>query len=189
MKIAGERVVLRPIQPSDFPHIVAWTNNEQVGHFAEDDGYPEDLAQCEEWYKQLLANRHNQVFIITIEDGRPIGDIEFDHITWRSGDAEIRIRIGEPQFWNQGYGTDAVRALIRYGFEQLNLQRVYLRVSRRNARAIRCYEKAHFRKEGKLLRKVGDGNSREVVYLMRILRNEYLQKYKGSGGQTDQAAG
>ncbi len=186
MKLTGDKVILRPVQPSDFPHIVAWTNNEQVGHFAEDDGYPEDLQQCEEWYKRLLANRHNQVFVITIDNDHPIGDIEFDHITWRSGDAEMRIRIGEPEFWGKGYGTDSVRTLVRYGFEQINLQRVYLRVSRSNARAVRCYEKSHFRKEGKLMRTVGDSESPQVVYLMRILRDEYLRKYRK---QTDELVG
>ena len=110
MILSGERVVLRPVQPADFPYVVEWTKNEQVGHFAADDGYPESIAECEQWYKKLLANRHNQVFIIQAEDGHPIGDVEFDQITWRSGDAELRIRIGDPRYWNRGYGTETVRA-------------------------------------------------------------------------------
>lgn len=174
MEITGERVTLRSVLPSDFAHIVTWTTDEQVGHFAEDDGYPETLEQCEEWYQQLLSNRYNQVFIILLND-HPIGDIELDHIAWRSGDAELRIRIGLPEHWGKGLGTDAVRTLLNYAFDDLNLKRIYLRVAKKNPRAIRCYQKVGFKKEGKLVRTLA-GKPNEVIYLMRILRHEYLYK-------------
>lgn len=172
MKITGERVILRSVQASDFAYIVAWTNNKQVGHFAEDDGYPETLEQCENWYRRLLSDRYNQVFVITLDD-QPIGDIELDHIAWRSGEAEMRIRIGVPEYWSQGYGTDAVKTLLHYAFVSMQLKRIYLRVSKNNPRAIRCYQKAGFKKEGKLVRTI-TGEHEETIYLMRILRSEYL---------------
>jgi len=100
-----------------------------------------------------------------------IGDVELDHIAWRSGDAELRIRIGEPQWRGRGFGTEAVRLLLAYAFGALRLNRVYLRVLSYNAPAIACYRKAGFKAEGVVTRRV-DGDLREIV-LMRILRDEF----------------
>ena len=55
-----------------------------------------------------------------------IGDIELDHIAWRSGEAELRVRIGEPSLRGKGLGTEAVRLMLAYAFERLNLTRVYV---------------------------------------------------------------
>ncbi len=67
--------------------------------------------------------------------------------------------------------------LINYSFSKMALQRVYLRVYASNQRAIRCYEKAGFRKEGRLKRRSQSG-SLEEIFLMRILRNEYLMQHE-----------
>jgi RimJ/RimL family protein N-acetyltransferase len=58
--------------------------------------------------------------------------------------------IGEKEYWDQGYGTDAIETLLRYVFEELNMNRVYLIADERNTRAIHCYEKIGFRREGLL---------------------------------------
>ena len=102
-------------------------------------------------------------------DNQVIGDIELDHIAWRSGDAELRIRIGRKDLWNQGLGTDAVETILGYAFQRLNLNRIYLRVYAHNKRAIRCYTKSGFRKEGRLNTRFGK------ILLMRITVSEYLE--------------
>ncbi len=174
MKIEGERIILRPIMPSDFPEIVKWTKDPEVGHYMEDDGYPETLADCREWYEKQRSNRHIRRLVITTRNGVPIGDIELDHIAWRSGDAELRIRIGEGDYRGKGYGLESVTALLCYAFGEMKLSRVYLRVASTNRPAIRCYEKAGFKKEGKLIRTRSSEELREI-YLMRILRDEFYE--------------
>jgi RimJ/RimL family protein N-acetyltransferase len=57
----------------------------------------------------------------------------------------------------------------------MSLSRVYLRVFSSNLRAVRCYEKAGFRKEGRLKRRSQSGQLEEIL-LMRILREEYLRR-------------
>ncbi|NLA57917.1 MAG: GNAT family N-acetyltransferase, partial [Firmicutes bacterium] len=172
--IEGERIILRPVLPSDFPEIVKWTKDPEVGHFMEDDGYPEILADCQEWYRKQCSNRHIRRLVITTRNGVPIGDIELDHIAWRSGDAELRIRIGNANYRGKGYGTESITTLLGYAFGEMKLSRVYLRVASTNQAAIRCYEKAGFRKEGKLIRTRSSQELREI-YLMRILRDEFYK--------------
>lgn len=176
MVISGEKVRLRAITAADFPRIVAWSNDEEVSHFLEGD-YPLCLEDCPSWLQKAKSDRHNKRFAIVIKDDNEfIGDIELDHITWRSGDAELRIRIGEKMRWDQGYGTDAVRALLEHSFMQMNLSRIYLRVFTSNLRALRCYQKAGFKKEGRLVRRSPSGEPREII-LMRVLKQEFMRQY------------
>jgi len=186
MIIPGEKVLLRPIQPSDFPQLVSWSNDPELSAYIEGD-YPNTLEACPEWYQNGKANRHSQRYAIVIAaDDRLIGDIELDHIAWRSGDAELRIRIGEKEYWDQGYGTDAVMSLAGDAFTRMNLSRIYLRVFSFNERAIRCYEKCGFRKEGRMRREAPDG-SRAWVYLMRLLKHEFEVVADSSRGSAKSA--
>jgi RimJ/RimL family protein N-acetyltransferase len=172
--ISGEKVQLRPVVPSDFPRIVTWGRDSEVTRFLDAD-YPMSLEECPAWLQEAESSRHTQLFAIVTQNGELIGDIELDHITWRSGDAELRIRIGERHLWDRGYGTDAVITLLDHAFSNMTLSRVYLRVFSANGRAVRCYEKAGFRKEGRLRRRARDGHEKEIL-LMRILRDEYLHQ-------------
>ncbi len=73
---------------------------------------------------------------------------------------------GDKDDWGQGYGSDAVRTMLRVAFGEMNLHRVFLRVHADNARGINCYKNVSFQKEGTLRESV----FREGTYLdMRIM--------------------
>jgi RimJ/RimL family protein N-acetyltransferase len=175
----GDLVVLRPLERGDFPAVVRWSEDPAVSSLV-DGGVPESLEECEEWYRRARSDRYHQIMAIVTKSGHLIGDLELNHITWRNGHAEMRIRIGEKDYWDQGLGTDAVLTLLRYVFVHLRLNRLYLRVYRHNRRAIACYLKCGFRKEGFLRRTSETGESKEIV-LMRILREEYLSSQAHPG--------
>ena len=110
----------------------------------------------------------------TLADDRLIGFIAFDGINWQHGDTFVAIGIGDPAYRGNGYGTDAMRVMLRYGFMELNLARVQLNTFSYNERAIKSYLKAGFsiegRQRGMLLR---DGGRWDFIY-MSVLRNEWL---------------
>ncbi|MGE5553170.1 MAG: GNAT family N-acetyltransferase [Betaproteobacteria bacterium] len=182
----GDLVVLRPLERGDFPAVVRWSNDPEVSRLV-DGGVPESMEECEEWYQKAKSDRYHQIMAIVTKDGRLIGDIELNHITWRNGHAEMRIRIGEKEYWNRGYGTDAVLTLMQYVFTHLHLSRLYLRVYRHNQRAIACYLKCGFKKEGVLRRSSEAGDWKEII-LMRVLREEY-ERCQGRPVQGVQRAG
>lgn len=173
VNIEGDKVCIRPIEPGDLPAILKWNNDAEVGEFLDGES-PRTLEKCREWFSRNSANRHAKAYVFCTRDGCLLGDIEIINISWRSGDGELRIRIGEKQFWNQGYGTDAVMTLLRHAFFDLGLTRVYLRVYSHNHRAIRVYSKCGFRKEG-LLRQKQKREGWSDIILMRILRSEFLE--------------
>ena len=111
--------------------------------------------------------------IHTLAEDRLIGDVDLGGVRWIHGDAFVGIGLGEPEFWGRGYGTDAMRIILRYGFRELNLRRVTLNVFEYNPRAIRSYEKAGFRIEGKVRRGLlREGRRWDMIY-MGILRTEW----------------
>lgn len=176
MIIRGERVLLRPLQPADFPKLASWSNDPEVSRYLEGE-YPKAIDEYPEWYRRALSDRHSQHYAVSTLNNYLIGHIELDHIAWRSGDAELRIRIGEKAFWDQGFGTDAVRTLVEHAFVSMRLSRVYLRVFAANRRAIRCYEKVGFRKEGRI-RRPGPSGEEVTLLLMRMLSSEFFQRAK-----------
>lgn len=154
--ILGERVRLRRIERSDLPRFIEWLNDPDVRESLAN-VYPFSLAQEELWFEGTLKlEPAAQPFAIEAR-GRSrkvewthIGGTGFHGVDWRNRSAEVGIFIGREGLWNSGYGTDALRALVRWGFLELNLNRIWLRVYEDNARAIRSYEKVGFRLEGRL---------------------------------------
>jgi RimJ/RimL family protein N-acetyltransferase len=110
----------------------------------------------------------------TLDDDRLIGFVALHSIEWNNRAGLLSIGIGEPDYRGKGYGSDALRLILRYAFDELNLERVGLDVIANNAAAIRAYEGAGFSKEGVLRRAVlRDGQHHDRI-LMGILRDEWL---------------
>jgi len=76
------------------------------------------------------------------EEARLIGFTGLWIADWNHRHSWVGIGLGEREFWGKGYGTDAMRLIVRYAFDELDLHRVSLTVFEYNTRAIRSYEKA-----------------------------------------------
>lgn len=103
--------------------------------------------------KELEEEPKPQAFnfvIRTLADDRLVGFIGLWIPNWNQGDGWVGIGIGQRSDWGKGYGTDAMRVLLRYAFTELNLRRVSLGLFAYNPRAQRAYEKAGFVLEGRL---------------------------------------
>ena len=111
--------------------------------------------------------RNSMRLIIQTKSGTVIGNVDLIRIRWRPKEAEMVIRIGRREYWGKGYGTYAVNVLLRTAFSLMGLKSVYLRVYKSNVRAVRCYEKCGFRKEGMIVRRLPHGEVQ--VVLMRAV--------------------
>jgi RimJ/RimL family protein N-acetyltransferase len=113
-----------------------------------------------------------------LADDRLIGMASLDVDSWANRDAWVLIAIGERANWSQGYGSDAMRVLLRYGFAELNLASVSLMVFGFNGRAQRSYLKVGFKVEGRQRERIRRDDRRYDMIFMSVLRDEWLE----SGG-------
>ena len=117
--------------------------------------------------------------IRTLEDDKLIGELGLDVVDWSGRDAFVGLGIGEREYWGKGYGTDIMNVLLRFAFTEINLYRVTLTVFEYNPRAIRSYEKAGFRQEGRLRKLINKEGKRWDIFFMGILREEWLAANQG----------
>lgn len=155
-----------------------WGRNSRYMRLLDTD--PPQLAsarQVQVWIDEELEKKDPEEFFFVLRplaEEKMIGFISLSGISWTHGTAWVGIGLGEEEYWGKGYGTDAMRLVLRYAFCELNLQRVSLVVFGFNQRAIRSYTKAGFQLEGKLRQAMLRDGERNDILEMGILRSEWL---------------
>ncbi len=171
----GDKVELGPVQREHLPKYVEWLNDWEVSRFLVP-GVPllMNLADETDWFERQRQDKDNLVFaILALPEKQLIGNCGLHRLDWKNRAAMLGIVLGDKNYWNKGYGTDATRTLVRFAFEQLGLNRVELGVYDFNPRAIRAYEKAGFRRDGVRRQALYRDGTFHDVYLMGILRQDW----------------
>lgn len=169
--LRGAQVTLRPLATGDLRRCVKWFSDPQVTQFLGRNA-PVTLAEEERWFRDYSRRSDEQIFAIEI-DGRHVGNLGLHKVDRVHRKADLGIVIGETAYWSHGYGTDALRTVLQYGFGHLGLNKVSLEVLEDNLRAIRSYDKCGFVREGVHREDVyKDGRFRNVVR-MSILAREF----------------
>lgn len=175
--ITGKMVRLRAVEREDIPRFVRWLNDPEVIENLLTNS-PLSHAMEEKWFDHQLEIPPTQGQVLAIEalsngEWVHIGNCGLHNIEAVNRCAEFGIFIGDKSFWNQGLGTEATRLMVKHGFEDLNLNSIYLNVYVTNPRAIKAYEAAGFVKEG-VLREAAFKNGHYIdVILMSILHSEW----------------
>ena len=174
----GRLVYLRPAERTDVPIFVRWLSDARTTENLLLRS-PISLAMEERWFDDLLEHhgRDRWHFVICrLEDGRAVGAIDLHEIDLTNGGAGLGIVIGDAADRGMGYGSDALDALIDFGFEELRLERVWLDVYERNPGARRMYERVGFVHEATFRHGVYKGGGFQDVQRMAILRSEWTNR-------------
>jgi RimJ/RimL family protein N-acetyltransferase len=158
---------------TDAEIIARWSRDSQFWRLAHTDpAWPTAPAYVKRQLEDDPIERP-RFAIRTLADDRLIGLIGLYTIFQSQREAFMGIQIGEREYWGKGYGTDALRVLLCYAFDELNLLRVSLSVLDGNERATRSYEKCGFRYEGRERQAWSyDGRRWDELY-MGLLREEW----------------
>ncbi|TAK69914.1 MAG: N-acetyltransferase [Dehalococcoidia bacterium] len=149
--IAGERIVLRAWERDDVRALwdAAQTLDDTGQRMRDWLEPPKSLAQLEQEFDGNVSEPDPTVVRLIIEaEGRAIGDIDLFHIDQRSRNAVVGLGIWREEDRGRGFGTDALRTMLRWAFRHLNVHRIELSVEPDNERAVRVYEKLGFVREG-----------------------------------------
>lgn len=141
------QIVLGPLREDDVPVLFRWINDRAlVIHSAP--FRPVSWNEHVAWFADIQSRADTRIFGIRLkESGALVGSCQLHSIDTAKETAELQIRIGETSAQGRGLGTEAVRQLLDIAFSELGLRAVTLQVFARNARAIRVYEKAGFKRE------------------------------------------
>lgn len=178
MILKGEKVVLRPIRMSDAPRFVKWFSDSKVNKFLLREGWA--LEKIRKWIRDIPKNRTIRNFAIDTEKNVHIGSITL----YIRQSPKIRhtgyiiMLVGERSYWNKGYGTDALRTVLVFGFRKLRLHRIELDVIEYNPRAIKVYRRLGFKTEGQKREHIFYKRKFYDELCMGILKNEWLRRNK-----------
>ncbi|NLL49601.1 MAG: GNAT family N-acetyltransferase [Firmicutes bacterium] len=147
--LIGKQVMLREYRESDYEHMRAWVNNPKIVATLSDIFlYPHsekgtrkflDMAMSSDWKGFVIAFKDTQEYI---------GQIDLIKVDQKNGWAELGIVIGYEEYQNRGYGTEALKLLCEFAFDELRLNRVELVCWSFNVQGRRAYEKVGFVQEG-----------------------------------------
>jgi RimJ/RimL family protein N-acetyltransferase len=126
-----------------------------------------------------LAKNAALFTVFELENLEVIGNCGLRDIDYRQGTATFGISIFRKEFWGKGYGTEATRLTVDYGFRFLNLHNIYLRVTGFNRRAQSAYLKAGFKEIGRRREAVLIGNQRFDVIFMDCLNQDFESPVPG----------
>jgi RimJ/RimL family protein N-acetyltransferase len=173
-KIVGERCYLSPCQPEDAALWAKWENDLETAIPLGDEAYlPSTVEKVEQRIHDIIRD-DGQVFNIILQEGDlPIGRCMLFNIDAVNRHAMLGIVIGEKQYWGQGYGEEATRLVVDYGFNLLNLNNIMLGVFSFNQRAIQCYERVGFKLIGRRREVRVLGQKKYDVLLMDLLASEF----------------
>jgi RimJ/RimL family protein N-acetyltransferase len=143
--LIGIKVKLRPKHIQDAANDYSWRQDAELCRL---DAAPQ--IRCS--FKEFLGNyaedlrQLNQSYRFAIEtmDGKHIGNCSYFNLDESKREAEMGIMIGNRNYWNQGYGADAITTTLDYFFTRTDMKRVHLKTLIWNNRAQKCFQKCGF---------------------------------------------
>lgn len=176
----GQLVRLSAFDHEEFGKVYAnWNRDSELKRLMDSGAsilYSEKAGK--EFFEKMVKDDspdHHFFSIRALEDNRLLGDINLDVVNnWLGRNAFVGIGIGNREDWSKGYGTDAMNLVLRFAFTEINLHRVTLTVFEYNPRAVRSYEKAGFRHEGRIRGALLRDGKRWDMFFMGILREEWI---------------
>jgi RimJ/RimL family protein N-acetyltransferase len=173
--LRGRLVYLRPAEREDIPLFVRWLSDERTTRFLALRS-PLSRAMEERWFDDVLEHhgRDRWFFVICrLKDDRPVGSLDLHELDQINGSAGIGIQLGDPADTSKGYGSDALAALLDFGFGELRLVRMWLDVYDFNARACHVYERLGFVHEATFRHALFRGGRFVDVHRLGILAEEW----------------
>lgn len=179
-KLIGDRIYLSPkdASPEEVEKFTEWMNDSEVTDFTGRTAMIVTPLGEKEYLENSAKDQDKRNFnIVELNTDKLVGTLGLEHINWIERSAVLGIFIGDKDFRNNGYGTEAIQMLLEYGFRYMNLHSIRLDLLSVNERAHKCYLKCGFKDAGA---------SREEIFLngkyydklhMDILESEFNGDY------------
>jgi len=170
-----EDIKLRDLDLNDAQDRYYWMIDSEVTRFLNvpDKMPPFSLQETEDWIKSCISRSNGYLQKAITASDIHIGWIDLKNFDLNNKQAELGIAIGNKEYWGKGIGKSAIKLMLKIGFEELNLNKIWLRVDYDNEGAIKCYSKIGFISEGMMRQ---DRYRKGIFvdrYRMSILKGEF----------------
>lgn len=162
----SKRIYLRALELDDYKVSINWRNDDTISSLLGGPKYFVSSETEKQWVQNTInQNKDIKLAICTIEDHKYIGNVYLTNIDYVNRKAKSHILIGNHEYWNGGYGTEAMHLLLDYAFNHKNLRRIEALVLDDNIGSQKMHEKLGYIKEGVL---------RESVYKDGVYKNQII---------------
>lgn len=170
----GRLLRLAPPVEADQTLFASWTQDDHYMRMLDDDPVRPLSSASYASFAESGDDNSYYFHLRTLSDDVVIGFVVLFNIKWSNQAAEMAIAIGDKAHRGKGYGQDALKLILNYGFNELNLHRIGLTVMDYNVAAIRAYERVGFVHEGSHRQAIQREGKRYDLLLYGILRDEFL---------------
>jgi [ribosomal protein S5]-alanine N-acetyltransferase len=172
--LQGQQVYLRSLERADLSLMKEWLSDAEVTRLLFMGLFPPNLESLvAQWERDRNSPEEVTFAACDRKSDEFVGTTGIYRIHWVMRTGEFRVFLGDKRVWNRGLGTECAKLMVVYGFEKLNLNKMWLGVNAENAGGVRAYQKAGFVHEG-VLRQEQYRNFRYYDAIrMSLLRSEY----------------
>jgi len=171
--LRGKKVILKPMTLKDAPNFLRWFADKEVVRFIGNQNQGLTLEKERQYIKRLAAKKEQVAWSIYTKDSAHIGSTDLHSLNFKHKKSDWGIMIGDKDYWNQGYGQDVLKTVLRYCFNKLKLHRVSLSVYEGNIGGIKCYAKCGFKQEGIKRESIFRFGGYLDEIIMGILKDDY----------------
>lgn len=177
-KIVGDRIYLSPRSVEDAEDFTKWMNDFEVTDYTGRSATIVTLEAEKKYLEDKNLNLNTIAFaIVDLETDKMVGTLSLEDVNYNNRTAVLGIFIGDENYRSNGYGTEAIKLLLDYGFNYVNLNSIKLDVLECNERAIKCYKKCGFKEVGRWRKsKYVNGKYYDTI-VMDILAEEFTENY------------
>lgn len=172
MNLVGKKTLIRAIEREDNEFLRAMLNDAETESNVVGWSFPVSKIEQEKWFESQINNKNNLRFIIEYES-KPVGLVTLTNIDWKNRSALHGIKLYGENVKGKGIGTDAVRTIMKYAFEELQLNRLYSTIMTQNIPSQKLYSKCGWVNEGISRQSVFKNNRYVDEIQIAVLRDDY----------------
>jgi len=177
--LIGKKIYLRALENDDLPNLLKWLTDEKITYYLQQGDRPPTIEILKDAY-DVEGKNSTQISFAVIDKklNKHIGWTGLYEINWLSRNAEIRIFVGDKNFWRKGIAYESQKLLTEYSFDKLNLHRIHAGTNIECMGEQGALKKLFFTKEG--ISKDGmyrNGKYYDLIHF-GLLKNQYLKKLR-----------
>lgn len=173
--LTTERLILRPPREADISALTKYANNKKIADFTLNIPHPYLEKDAFHFISKVLYDNEagkRSTFAITLKNNPELIGCIGLKIEQRFNHAEMGYWLGEP-FWNNGYITEAIKAVLTHGFNHLHLHKIFAHHLKENAGSGKVMIKNGMKQEGVLQEHTYKNGKYQTLIVYGILAAEY----------------